>query len=96
MLQTIPTATTTNYSSEMAYATSLPTESLYSSQRLNALRYKEYNQIIKSYEVMSQQALSKGNTKSALSCQTIVEDLKLLLKLGILGKFPHKPDEKKK
>jgi len=44
---------------------------------------------------MSQQALSNGNTVSALACQAIIEDLKLLLKQGILGKFPHKKAERK-
>ena len=60
------------------------------------MKYKEYNQIINSYELMAQEALSAGDTVSARACKTIVEDLRALLKLGILGKFPHKKAEKKK
>ncbi len=42
-----------------------------------------------------QKALTReGNEYAANACKTIVEDLKLLLKQGILGQFPSKKEKK--
>jgi hypothetical protein len=49
------------------------------------MKYKEYNLIIKAYQLMAKQALSSGNTTAAKNCQTIVEDLELIRSLGGLG-----------
>ena len=58
------------------------------------MKYKEYNQIIKSYKEMQRALTREGNTIAANACKTIIEDLKLLLKQGILGKFPSKKEKK--
>ena len=58
------------------------------------MKYKEYNQIIKDYEKMAKDNRSAGNEKAAMACETIIEDLKLLLKQGILGQFPSKKEKK--
>jgi hypothetical protein len=54
------------------------------------VKYKEYNKIIKSYQKMQKALVREGNTNAANACKTIIEDLKLLLKQGILGQFPRK------
>ena len=42
-----------------------------------------------------QRALTReGNINAANACKTIIEDLKLLLKQGILGQFPNKKEKK--
>ena len=58
------------------------------------MKYKEYNQIIKDYEKMAKDNRSAGNEKAAKACDLIIEDLKLLLKQGILGQFPSKKEKK--
>ena len=58
------------------------------------MKYKEYNQIIKSYKEMQKALTREGNTNAANACKIIIEDLKLLLKQGILGKFPSKKEKK--
>jgi len=58
------------------------------------LKYKEYNKIIKSYQDMQLALIREGNEYAANACKTIIEDLELLLKQGILGKFPNKKDKK--
>ena len=58
------------------------------------MKYKEYNKIIKSYKEMQKALIRKGNTNAANACKTIIEDLKLLLKQGILGQFPSKKEKK--
>ena len=58
------------------------------------MKYKEYNQIIKSYQDMQEALMREGNTNAANACKTIIEDLKLLLKQGILGQFPNKKEKK--
>jgi hypothetical protein len=58
------------------------------------VKYKEYNQIIKSYQMMEQALLREGNEHAANACKTIIEDLELLLKQGILGQFPSKKEKK--
>ena len=58
------------------------------------MKYKEYNQIIKSYQDMQKALLREGNERAANACKTIIEDLKLLLKQGILGQFPSKKEKK--
>ena len=57
------------------------------------VKYKEYNQIIKSYQEMQKALTKEGNEYAANACKTIVEDLKLLLKQGILGQFPNKKEK---
>ena len=58
------------------------------------MRYKEYNKIIKSYNEMQKALVREGNTYAANACKTIIEDLELLLKQGILGQFPSKKEKK--
>ena len=58
------------------------------------MKYKEYNQIIKSYQDMQKALHREGNECAANACKTIIEDLKLLLKQGILGQFPSKKEKK--
>ena len=58
------------------------------------MKYKEYNKIIKSYKEMQAVLTREGNTNAANACKTIIEDLKLLLKQGILGQFPNKKEKK--
>ena len=58
------------------------------------MKYKEYNQIIKSYQDMQKALQREGNERAANACKTIIEDLKLLLKQGILGQFPSKKEKK--
>jgi hypothetical protein len=58
------------------------------------VKYKEYNKIIKAYEKMAKDNMAAGNEYAANACKTIVEDLKLLLKQGILGQFPSKKEKK--
>lgn len=49
------------------------------------MKYKDYNLIIKEYQLMAKQALSSGNTTAAKNCQTIVEDLELIRSQGGVG-----------
>jgi|TARA_B100001094_G_scaffold90304_1_gene86376 hypothetical protein len=49
------------------------------------MKYKDYNLIIKEYQLMAKQALSSGNTTAAKNCQTIVEDLELIRSQGGIG-----------
>ncbi len=58
------------------------------------MKYKEYNKIIKAYQKMHKALVREGNTYAANACKTIIEDLKLLLKQGILGQFPSKKEKK--
>jgi len=58
------------------------------------VKYREYNKIIKDYTKLEKQCRAKGNTHAANACKTIVEDLKMLLKQGILGQFPSKKEKK--
>ena len=58
------------------------------------MKYKEYNNIIKAYKKMKLSALNNDNVKAANACKAIIEDLKLLLKQGILGQFPSKKEKK--
>ena len=57
------------------------------------MKYKEYNKIIKGYKEMQEALLKEGNTHAANACKTIIEDLELLLKQGILGQFPSKKEK---
>ena len=57
------------------------------------MKYKEYNKIIKGYKEMQEALLNEGNTHAANACKTIIEDLELLLKQGILGQFPNKKEK---
>ena len=43
---------------------------------------------------MQKALLREGNECAANACKTIIEDLKLLLKQGILGQFPSKKEKK--
>lgn len=43
---------------------------------------------------MAKDNMAAGNEYAANACKTIVEDLKLLLKQGILGQFPSKKEKK--
>ena len=43
---------------------------------------------------MKLSALNNDNVKAANACKAIIEDLKLLLKQGILGQFPNKKEKK--
>ena len=43
---------------------------------------------------MAKDNRSAGNEKAAKACDLIIEDLKLLLKQGILGQFPSKKEKK--
>ena len=90
MQQIIPTDPTIACSLPTAASTFSHIESLYSYQRQKALKYKEYNKIIESYEKMAAVAKREGKPEAVKMCETIVQDLQWLLKQGILGKFPHK------
>jgi len=57
------------------------------------VKYKEYNKIIKAYKKMQQELLNDKNVNAANACKTIIEDLELLLKQGILGQFPSKKEK---
>lgn len=58
------------------------------------MKYREYNKIIKDYADLEKECRAKGNAYAANACKTIIEDLKMLLKQGILGKFPSKKEKK--
>jgi hypothetical protein len=56
------------------------------------VKYKEYNKIIDDYKKMAKAAKASGNEYAVKICNTIVEDLELLLKNGALELFPHKKE----
>ena len=58
------------------------------------MKYKEFNQILEEYKKMAEDNRLAGNDYAANACEAIIEDLKLLLKQGILGQFPNKKEKK--
>jgi hypothetical protein len=46
------------------------------------MKYKEFNKIIKEYEKMASKNRRENNLLAANECEIIIEDLKLLFKLG--------------
>ena len=42
---------------------------------------------------MAKDNMAAGNEYAAKACEAIIEDLKLLLKQGILGQFPNKKEK---
>jgi|TARA_B110000211_G_C13847962_1_gene450901 hypothetical protein len=46
------------------------------------MKYKDFNKIIKEYEKMASKNRRENNLLAANECEIIIEDLKLLFKLG--------------
>lgn len=60
------------------------------------MKFKDFNKIVKSYQIMANKCIRDGNPEAAKACSIIIEDLEYLFKLGYSNSLGSSKKRRKK